>query len=308
MADQREVRERDHGKQRARDARRPGHAVHGVAGLVLRHAASDGYDLAGVTITDISLADTMGWATPIRIERGVAAVRDVVEACARRGVKYVTLFAFSSENWRRPEEEVSVLMKLFVTALDREVAKMHANNIRLKVVGDLSRFDAKLQQMIASAERRKPFLKQLLEDVARTKGSELVDYLPNQGLVPVGNEDIRALIREAIRDTAQQGNVVIVAHAASYALGGRDDVLRVLITGSPFKRASRWLKTSGGRSPEEAAETIRDSDKARASYLKRFYDVDAELAEHYDITVSTDVLTTAQATDLIVRAARALNS
>lgn len=161
---------------------------------------------------------------------------------------------------------------------------------------------------VASAERRKPFLKQLLEDVARTKGSELVDYLPNQGLVPVGNEDIRALIREAIRDTAQQGNVVIVAHAASYALGGRDDVLRVLITGSPFRRASRWLKTSGGRSPEEAAETIRDSDKARASYLKRFYGVDAELAEHYDITVSTDVLTTAQATDLIARAARALNS
>ncbi len=62
-----------------------------------------------------------------------------------RGVEYLTLFAFSSENWRRPEEEVSLLMRLFVTALEREVVKMHANNIRLKVVGDLSRFDAKLQ-------------------------------------------------------------------------------------------------------------------------------------------------------------------
>ena len=86
--------------------------------------------------------------------KGVEAVRGVVEACALRGVEYLTLFAFSSENWRRPEEEVSLLMRLFVTALEREVSKMHANNIRLKVVGDLSRFDAKLQEMIAAAERR----------------------------------------------------------------------------------------------------------------------------------------------------------
>ena len=86
--------------------------------------------------------------------KGVEAVRGVVEACVRRGVEYLTLFAFSSENWRRPEEEVSLLMKLFVTALEREVSKMHANDIRLKVVGDLSRFDAKLQEMIAAAERK----------------------------------------------------------------------------------------------------------------------------------------------------------
>jgi len=86
--------------------------------------------------------------------KGVEAVRGVVEACVRRGVEYLTLFAFSSENWRRPEEEVSLLMKLFVTALEREVSKMHANNIRLKVVGDLSRFDPKLQEMIANAERK----------------------------------------------------------------------------------------------------------------------------------------------------------
>ena len=100
------------------------------------------------------------WATKRYLPRvaghvkGVEAVRTVVEACARRGVEYLTLFAFSSENWRRPEEEVSLLMRLFVTALDREVSKLHANNIRLKVVGDLSRFDAKLQGMIASAERK----------------------------------------------------------------------------------------------------------------------------------------------------------
>jgi undecaprenyl diphosphate synthase len=100
------------------------------------------------------------WATKRFLPRvaghvkGVEAVRTVVEACARRGVEYLTVFAFSSENWRRPEEEVSLLMRLFVTALDREVSKLHANNIRLKVVGDLSRFDAKLQGMISAAERK----------------------------------------------------------------------------------------------------------------------------------------------------------
>ncbi|KQQ36041.1 UDP diphosphate synthase [Duganella sp. Leaf126] len=100
------------------------------------------------------------WATKRFLPRvaghvkGVEAVRTVVEACANRGVEYLTLFAFSSENWRRPEEEVSLLMRLFMTALEREVSKMHANNIRLRVVGDLSRFDDKLRTMIANAERK----------------------------------------------------------------------------------------------------------------------------------------------------------
>jgi undecaprenyl diphosphate synthase len=100
------------------------------------------------------------WATRRHLPRtaghakGVQAVRRVVEACGRHGVRYLTLFAFSSENWRRPAEEVSVLMRLFMTALEREITKLHVNSIRLKVVGDLSRFDPKLQQLIASAERR----------------------------------------------------------------------------------------------------------------------------------------------------------
>jgi undecaprenyl diphosphate synthase len=99
------------------------------------------------------------WATKRYMPRvaghakGVETVRTVVEACALRGVGYLTLFAFSSENWRRPAEEVSVLMRLFMTALEREVGKMHANGIRLKVVGDLSRFDPNLRNMISHAER-----------------------------------------------------------------------------------------------------------------------------------------------------------
>jgi undecaprenyl diphosphate synthase len=100
------------------------------------------------------------WATKRFLPRvaghvkGVEAVRGCVEACVERGIEYLTLFAFSSENWRRPEAEVSLLMRLFVTALEREVSKMHANNIRLKVVGDLSRFEPKLQDMIANAQRK----------------------------------------------------------------------------------------------------------------------------------------------------------
>ena len=87
-------------------------------------------------------------------KRGVEAVREAVRACAERGIEYLTLFAFSSENWRRPEEEVSVLMQLFVMVLEQEVAKLHANGVRLRVVGDLSRFDARLIELINRAHNK----------------------------------------------------------------------------------------------------------------------------------------------------------
>jgi len=86
--------------------------------------------------------------------QGVERVRDMVQACIERGVEYLTLFAFSSENWRRPEDEVTRLMELFVMALEREVSKMHRNGVCLKVVGDLSRFDERLRELIAQGERQ----------------------------------------------------------------------------------------------------------------------------------------------------------
>jgi len=86
-------------------------------------------------------------------KRGVEAVRAIVKACAERGVGYLTLFAFSSENWRRPPDEVALLMQLFIGALENEVQKLHRNGIRLKVVGDTSRFDPKIQALIAEGER-----------------------------------------------------------------------------------------------------------------------------------------------------------
>ena len=86
-------------------------------------------------------------------QRGVETLREMVKACIDLGVEYLTVFAFSSENWRRPEEEVSFLMQLFLKMLEIEMHKMHENNIRLKIVGDVSRFDEPLRKLIAEAER-----------------------------------------------------------------------------------------------------------------------------------------------------------
>lgn len=102
--------------------------------------------------------------------RGVETVREIIRACSERGVEYLTLFAFSSENWRRPADEVSLLMQLFVMALEREVLKLHENEIRFKVVGDLSRFDAKLQGLIHEAERLTAANKRLTLTVAANYG------------------------------------------------------------------------------------------------------------------------------------------
>jgi undecaprenyl diphosphate synthase len=85
--------------------------------------------------------------------KGLDTVRKVVEMCKDRGVEYLTLFAFSSENWRRPKDEVSFLMNLFFKALDKEVVKLHKNNIRLRLVGDLSQFPQNIQDRVVEAER-----------------------------------------------------------------------------------------------------------------------------------------------------------
>ncbi|PPC82408.1 MAG: di-trans,poly-cis-decaprenylcistransferase [Methylotenera sp.] len=86
-------------------------------------------------------------------KRGVETVRDVVKQCIELKVEYLTLFAFSSENWRRPPEEVTFLMSLFMEALKREVSKLHQNNIKLIMIGDRSRFDASLIEKIEASEQ-----------------------------------------------------------------------------------------------------------------------------------------------------------
>ena len=84
--------------------------------------------------------------------KGVEALRGVIRACAERGVSNLTVFAFSSENWRRPQEEVTLLMELFMRALENEVARLHENEIRFRVIGDLSGFSERIQTLIRDAE------------------------------------------------------------------------------------------------------------------------------------------------------------
>ena len=85
---------------------------------------------------------------------GAKRVREIVKACAEAGVPYLSLFAFSTENWKRPEEEVSSLMGLFRTYLEREVASMNDNGVRLRVLGDVGRFSESLQVLIREAEAK----------------------------------------------------------------------------------------------------------------------------------------------------------
>lgn len=84
---------------------------------------------------------------------GVDSVRAVVQGACKADVKALTLFAFSSENWQRPEKEISVLMDLFMFVLTKEVKRLHKNNIRFQVIGELSRFSERLQKIITKSEQ-----------------------------------------------------------------------------------------------------------------------------------------------------------
>ena len=103
-------------------------------------------------------------------KRGVDAVREMVSTCIDLGVEYLTLFAFSSENWRRPADEVSFLMQLFLKAMEREVVKLHENNIRLKIVGRRDRFEPQIVELIEQSERKTAANKGLTLTIAADYG------------------------------------------------------------------------------------------------------------------------------------------
>ncbi|MEW8500671.1 MAG: polyprenyl diphosphate synthase, partial [Candidatus Thiodiazotropha taylori] len=101
---------------------------------------------------------------------GVDAVRRVVEACVVRKISVLTLFAFSSENWRRPAKEVNLIMDLFIRSLRKEIKRLDRNQVKLKVIGDRSAFSKKLQQQIADAEQQTASNQGLLLQVAANYG------------------------------------------------------------------------------------------------------------------------------------------
>ena len=99
-------------------------------------------------------AESRGQPRTAGHKAGIEPVRMCIRECARRGVGALTLFAFSSENWRRPAAEVATLMGLFVEALDREVDELHANGVRLRMIGARDQLSVRLQQRVAAAEER----------------------------------------------------------------------------------------------------------------------------------------------------------
>jgi cytidylate kinase-like protein len=159
--------------------------------------------------------------------------------------------------------------------------------------------------LLADVEQRKPLIRRILDELAESgTGGLAVGGFPPPGLgesTPT-SEHLRALIREAIEEIAARGSVVIVAHAASFALAGREDILRVLITASPETRAGR-LAAARTLGDAEAAREVKAADAARADYLNRFHGVGRELPTHYDLVVNTDVLSAEQAGALVVQAA-----
>ncbi|HLS21951.1 MAG TPA: polyprenyl diphosphate synthase [Paenalcaligenes sp.] len=86
--------------------------------------------------------------------RGVQTVRRILQACGKAGVQYLTLFAFSSENWRRPQDEVTLLMRLFMQTLEKEVDKLCKQGVRLRIIGDITAFEPALQKLIKEAEAK----------------------------------------------------------------------------------------------------------------------------------------------------------
>jgi hypothetical protein len=163
---------------------------------------------------------------------------------------------------------------------------------------------------IADAERRKSVLLRVIEGFGQTGAASATTtpggpmWIPDDSTELVRSHDLRALIRETVVETAGRGDVVIVAHAASFALGDRDDVLRVLITAPPGLRTAR-LAEARGVDGSEAAKELKRSDDARASYLKSFYGVDHELPTHYDLVINTQNVDREAAAAIIVRAAGA---
>jgi len=115
-------------------------------------------------------AQARGQARHAGHKAGVVSVRMAIEECIRQGIKVLTLFAFSSENWQRPKTEVSLLMDLFLSALQREVKRMQSNDIQLRVVGDVSAFPDKLQERIRLSERATRDNRRLILQVAANYG------------------------------------------------------------------------------------------------------------------------------------------
>lgn len=187
-----------------------------------------------------------------------------------------------------------------------DVARLVAEDLGFRLVDDeiVTRAAEKAGVTPATIEKveRSP---SLIDRILKYMGAAPADpgfgvYMPAP--VPV-SESYEGLITSVIRETAAAGKVVILAHGASFPLAGTEGLLRVFVTGSYEARAARLA--AEGADAATARKQVAQSDEQRRDYLRRFYDVQHESPEHYDLTVNTDSITTETAAALVVAAARA---
>ena len=155
---------------------------------------------------------------------------------------------------------------------------------------------------VGDEERRKSLAARLVEALGQGGEAWAVTHGTLPSLEARRSDDIRALIRETIAQTATRGRVVIVAHAASHVVPRGPDALRVLVTASPTTRARR-VGEATGLDDAGAMREVKREDAARRDYLRRFYEIDEEQPTQYDLVVNTDVLSVEQAAGLVVQAA-----
>ncbi len=160
---------------------------------------------------------------------GVAPIRKIVEHAARRGVSYLTLFAFSSENWRRPRTEVSKLMGLFVEALQRELNSLHRNNVKLKFIGARERLQDRLCKKIEAAEAR----------TGSNTGLTLIVAVAYGGRWDTVNA-ARQLAERVAEGSLQAADIDETLFSDSLALGGVPDPDLLIRTGGE-RRISNFL-------------------------------------------------------------------
>ena len=175
-----------------------------------------------------------------------------------------------------------------------------------QIVAQAAREAGVTDEVVANVEKRKSILHRLLEglgEVGPAGAAGLTGYAAIPEDTGPNRDALRGLIRSVLEESANRGNAVIVAHAASLALGDRDDVLRVLITASPETRARR-LAEARDIDEAEAKKVVARGDANRADYLKRFYGASAELPTHYDLVINTDRVTPEDAASLVLSAAR----
>jgi cytidylate kinase len=155
---------------------------------------------------------------------------------------------------------------------------------------------------VANEERRKSLAARIVAALGRGGDAWAATHDSSAALVAQRSDDIRALIRETIAQTATRGRVVIVAHGASHIVPRGPEALRVLVTASPATRAKR-LGEAKGLDDASAMRELKREDAARRDYLRRFYDIEEERPTQYDLVVNTDLLSVEQAARTVAHAA-----